>query len=888
MSEFYAIDSTRVSLREYWWGTKSPFVIIGWILKLLRIRIPSSTDDPNVDSTLPFVVGALPPNVSAAFQDLTNQFVALGFEDPVFHVIFDAGTRTTIYWATFRHSSGRHFARIHHRLWQQAQKANRGVFPMFFTQFTDGTFLVSSAAKPDTTTPSSVQMNRMYGAPAIVLWTRHEELANSLSASKMIAPVSTRDELIQASERHHVLLRDFHLARGVFRPRTEKEKAKAGEYATSVEQARSMGQAEAEVFAELERLQHQKTGWRAIIWILLGSVVVFIAIGAAQWKWQTTLLLVPVLFFHEAGHWVAMRAFGYKNLRMFFIPAFGAAVVGRHWNVPGWKKALVSLAGPVPGIMAGVVFAIAGLITHRDWMNNLALLLFIINGFNLAPVLPLDGGHVLQATLFCRNRWLDAAFRIVTIVGLLVFGLFRLSRGFFLIAIAMTMALPIVFKLAKVAEDLRRTPLPPPLPGDDRIPVATAQTIIAAVRAAFPPRLPLNNKTLAQHTLNVYENLNATPPGPFGTLALLALQGGSFVVALIFCFVLVINKSSGLGDFAKAALRQPQHSLQCGTIQNWTGGATQPKVRNFLVASASNRSKARDLFADLTNRAPANSSVELLGDSVILALAAGDDSAREKWYDELQSRSSDVFVALSNAPVIFSITFIAPTAETATNLTRELREYLALSSTMHLIAPWSAEARSATYIRHRHARSAWQKISQEVGGVWRDPSLKVYDARSTAARKRGAIAEATRIMKERTEKMHELQDGVIARLRKGASQEMSDLLELNRQLSALSYTNRVERKQVYRKVAAKLGEVAYDGNRPDSVADALGTNSGSAVQHGLLLEVRWVGFNDATRGPAAFTEWLCGQGCRQMRYEFTGAGFAYDGDFSDGGGDDEE
>jgi hypothetical protein len=175
-----------------------------------------------------------------------------------------------------------------------------------------------------------------------------------------------------------------------------------------------------------------------------------------------------------------------------------------------------------------------------------------------------------------------------------------------------------------------------------------------------------------------------------------------------------------------------------------------------------------------------------------------------------------------------------------------------------------------------------------VGSVWRDASLKAYDSRSSAARKRGAIAEATRIIKERTEKLHELQDGVIARLRKTASQEMADLLDLNRKLSALSYTNRVERKLVYRQVAAKLGEVAYDGDRPDSAADALGTNSGSATQHGLFLEVRWVGFNDATRGPAAFTDWICGQGCRQMRYEFTGAGFAYEGDLSDGGGDEEE
>ena len=122
MSQFYEIDSTRVSHREYWWGTKSPLVIIGWLIKWLRIRIPNSSDDPNTESTLPFVVESLPLEIAAGFQSLANELAGLGFFDPVYHVIHDAGTRTTVYWATFRHESGNHFARIHQRIWQQAQK----------------------------------------------------------------------------------------------------------------------------------------------------------------------------------------------------------------------------------------------------------------------------------------------------------------------------------------------------------------------------------------------------------------------------------------------------------------------------------------------------------------------------------------------------------------------------------------------------------------------------------------------------------------------------------------------------------------------------------------------------------------------------------------------
>lgn len=142
MNTFYKIDSTRVSHLEFWWWHKSPLVIISRLMKWLRIPTPCSSDDPNTESTLPFVVESLPPEIATRFEPLANDLAALGFHDPVYHAIEDAGTRATIYWATFRHESGQHFARIHNRVWHQAQNPNRALFPMFFTAFTDGTFLV--------------------------------------------------------------------------------------------------------------------------------------------------------------------------------------------------------------------------------------------------------------------------------------------------------------------------------------------------------------------------------------------------------------------------------------------------------------------------------------------------------------------------------------------------------------------------------------------------------------------------------------------------------------------------------------------------------------------------------------------------------------------------
>ena len=870
MSEFYEIDSTHVSVREYWWGNKSPLVIIAWILKVLRVRIPSSSDDPNTDSTAPFIIETLPPDVMKRFESLTSDITTLGFQNPIFHQIHDPGSRTTVFWATFRHESGKHFARIHNRVWHQTQKADRGLFPMFFTEFTEGTFLVSSAGKPDFAAPDSVQMNRRRGAKALDLWQSHERLVRGLSGRKMIAPVLTSEDLAAASERHHVLTRDFHLARGVFRKRTPEEQSKAAAFTGRIDEARASGQENAEVLAELERLQEKKAGWKSILWVLAGSLVAFVALGAAKWNWNFTLWILPVLFLHEAGHWVAMRIFHYRNLRMFFIPLFGAAVMGQNWNVPGWKKALVSLAGPVPGIALGVVMATAGLILHKAWLSSAALVLLLVNGLNLLPMLPLDGGHVLQATLFCRNRWLDGAFRIIAILGLIAFGIFGGGKLLAYVAIPMAIALPVVFKLAKVTDGLRHSPLPPPAPGEDRIPGPTAQAIITAIRAAFPPKVTLGNKTLAQHTLSVFETLNARPPGWLVTIVLLAVHGGAFLASAILALLLIMDKhGGGLGGFMQAAVRQPQHSIECGNVATWTGSETDARAHNILISTLKNRAVAGNVFAELTNTTPAKASLMLFGDSLLLSLPAQDDAAREHWFEVLQSRSTNTFVVLSNSSATVTMTFVAQTAKAATNLVQELQEYFENTTAMNLIPPWSPEARTAQYARFRRNRESWRQINREVMQVWRDPSLKSYPNRISAALRRGSLAEMNRLQIEHEKRILELRTQAVEKLRRDSRLDVG-LLDLQGRLHSLAPTNRLARKAVYREIAGKLGEVSYDGDQPASGADSYGVTMGMVAQHGLLIEIPWVSFLDVTQGLPALTQWLCASGCRQVRYDFGG------------------
>src|SRR5437764_1045470 len=103
-------------------------------------------------------------------------------------------------------------------------------------------------------------------------------------------------------------------------------------------------------------------------WLVV-SLVAFAAIELAQSRSIAKLiLLVAVLLFHELGHFVGMVGLGYRDVRMFFLPLFGAAVSGRRGGGSQTREAIVLLLGPVPGIGFGVSAPKAGAKVAADWM----------------------------------------------------------------------------------------------------------------------------------------------------------------------------------------------------------------------------------------------------------------------------------------------------------------------------------------------------------------------------------------------------------------------------------------------------------------------------------------------------------------------------------------
>ncbi|MBN9519990.1 site-2 protease family protein [bacterium] len=128
--------------------------------------------------------------------------------------------------------------------------------------------------------------------------------------------------------------------------------------------------------------------------------------------------LVAVIFLHETGHYLGMRAFGYRNVRMFFIPFFGGGASGMKETAPAWQEAVVLLLGPVPGLVVGLVLAASGAAHQEPWVYDLAFTLVVLNAFNLLPLFPLDGGRLFEVLLLARRPAATAVFRLLAVAGL--------------------------------------------------------------------------------------------------------------------------------------------------------------------------------------------------------------------------------------------------------------------------------------------------------------------------------------------------------------------------------------------------------------------------------------------------------------------------------------
>lgn len=151
-------------------------------------------------------------------------------------------------------------------------------------------------------------------------------------------------------------------------------------------------------------------------------VMVFLFVFADSMQFVVLLLIVLVI--HELGHFLMMKFFNYKNVRMLFIPLMGAFVNGTKSEYSQKQSFFVIAAGPMPGIFIGSVLMLLSQSFHSSAMFNIGLVFNILNLMNLIPLDPLDGGQLFKLLLRKNHELLLLVFAFISSLVIIALGWF--------------------------------------------------------------------------------------------------------------------------------------------------------------------------------------------------------------------------------------------------------------------------------------------------------------------------------------------------------------------------------------------------------------------------------------------------------------------------------
>jgi Zn-dependent protease len=286
-----------------------------------------------------------------------------------------------------------------------------------------------------------------------------------------------------------------------------------------------------EVEAELQALTSPRKSAARNLLSLGASLLLFVLFLSVNTGLSGILILIVVLLIHELGHLVSMKLLGYRDVQMFFIPFFGAAVSGFETNPSGTRRAIVSLLGPAPGIAIGIACAVLFHSTGREFFMHSARVFLLLNTFNLLPVVPLDGGRYLEAVLFSRSPMLRALSDSVAGLALALIAFTTRSVLFGIIAFFVLRSVRLTYFSSKLAGQIKQELAEQEAgePGSaepravhDRIPSHYIERLIPLVEHRLPEqsRTP---KGIAASLWSVWNMVWFRPPSMVSSMFLLLL-----------------------------------------------------------------------------------------------------------------------------------------------------------------------------------------------------------------------------------------------------------------------------------------------------------------------------------------------------------------------------
>ncbi|MBI3517910.1 MAG: hypothetical protein HY062_00950 [Bacteroidetes bacterium] len=247
--------------------------------------------------------------------------------------------------------------------------------------------------------------------------------------------------------------------------------------------------------------------------------------------------VLVVLMIHEFGHFFAMKAFNYSNVKLFVLPLLGAYVSGKKSTISQRQMTVVILAGPVPGIIIGFCLSVYATFYPNEQLSMLGNIFLLLNVFNLLPFMPLDGGRLLETLFINHNHTIRVVFTIISIMALAIVAVLTKSLIFLIIPVSMVFDLIMEIKNQRIRDYLDQEHINYIVNYDD-LPDTDYWTIRDCILLSFNKRYASVQAGVQQYSLlegGLIQHVNAVLKTPFikdtGTLE---------KIAIIFTYVLFL------------------------------------------------------------------------------------------------------------------------------------------------------------------------------------------------------------------------------------------------------------------------------------------------------------------------------------------------------------
>ncbi len=257
--------------------------------------------------------------------------------------------------------------------------------------------------------------------------------------------------------------------------------------------------------------------WGALIFL---GVILAIAMATGTGFSFTVLAVIGgVLLVDDVARWVGMRVLGYSDVDLLVFPFFRKAVPAEGSRVEQWRRGVVILLGPLPGLLVVFVLALFSRGVPSPELRQALFVATFVNAVGLIPLSSFDGGRLLNVVLFSRSRWIELGFSLLTVAALVLAAVRWSTVVWGILALLELNTARVRFQIARAAADVRaafpdlpRKPVKVPEEAVDALFTAADQLANPALRDQLGAAQPGATSLYASRMVQIHERAVQRPP----------------------------------------------------------------------------------------------------------------------------------------------------------------------------------------------------------------------------------------------------------------------------------------------------------------------------------------------------------------------------------------